>query len=71
MAAQCADDFNETHHGQMRRMLDQLDAGVAHPVAADADEPKGRAARDQLTRDARGVQVAGDFSGDEYDLTHD
>src|SRR4051812_21736589 len=68
---QGAEHFDEAHDGELADVLDQLDARSAHLIAADADELERRPSRRKLARDDRAVQVAGNFTGDEEDLTHD
>ncbi len=65
--------LDEPHHRELLDVLDELHAGGAHLVAADADgvEASGRAARRELAHHARRVQIAGNFSGDEQNLTHE
>jgi hypothetical protein len=52
-------------------MLDELDAGGAHVVAANSCQSERSTARRELARDTGGVRVAGHFSGDKENVTHD
>ena len=63
--------FDEAHYRELLDVFDKLDAGGAHLIAANAREPIRHTARGKLARDAGGVKVAGHFSGDEKNVTHD
>jgi len=49
---------------------DQLGTGIAKLITANCRELIWGSAFLQSSRHASGVQVAGDFSGDEQNLTH-
>jgi len=65
-----AKHLHESHDGEPFDMFDELHAGVAHRVTADADEMKGGVARPKLSGNSGRMEIAGRLAGDEEDLTH-
>jgi len=65
-----AQDFDEAHHGQRVRPLEQLYSGPFHRGTADADEREIWTQRSKCAGKSRCVQVARRFPGDDEHFAH-
>ena len=62
--------FDEAHHGQRIRPLEQLYSGPLHRGTTDADESEIWTQRSKCAGKACSVQVARCFSGDDEHFAH-